>query len=356
MKKIFTTLLFSCMVVFAFSQGTIKGTVVDAETGEGLIGATVMNTTNSTGTITDLDGSFSLEGLDAGKYMIEITFIGFTTKEMEVTVGAGDTDLGAIELGADAIGLAQVNVVAQIAVDRKTPVAVSTIDAQTIETKMGNQEFTEVMKFTPSVTATKNSSSGSNSGGYGDGSIVVRGFAQENVALLINGIPVNGMEDNKIYWSNWAGLGDVTRTIQIQRGLGATSLSVASIGGTINIVTKTTDQERGGAVSTSIGNDGWRKVGLTLSTGKLDNGWAFTFSGSRTVADGYIEGGYLDAWNYFFSIAKEINENHLLTLTGFGSPQRHGQRDFAPDIATQRDVYGEKWNDDSGFIKTVSTL
>ncbi len=356
MKKIFTTLLFTSMAIFAFAQGAITGTVLDSETGEALIGATVMNTATNMGTVTDLDGSFTLKDVNAGKCVLEISFIGYTAIEVEVTVGSGDASAGKIEMKADAIGLAQVNVVAQIAIDRKTPVAVSTISAEQIETKMGNQEFTEVMKFSPSITATKNSSSGGNSGGYGDGSIAVRGFAQENVALLINGIPVNGMEDNKIYWSNWAGLGDVTRTIQIQRGLGTTALSVASIGGTINIVTKTTDQKKGGAVTTSIGNDGWKKVGLTLSTGKLDNGWAFTFSGSRTTADGYIEAGYLDAWNYFGSIAKIIGDNHLVTLTGFGSPQRHGQRDFAPGIGVQRDVYGTKWNDDSGSYKNGQYL
>lgn len=356
MKRIFTTLFFTSLVVLAFGQGTITGIVVDAETGEGLIGATVMNMVTNTGIATDLDGSFRLEVGEDGKYSLEISFVGFTTMNVEALVENGLSDVGRLEMFSDAIGLSQVNVVAQIAIDRKTPVAVSTVSAKTIETKLGNQEFTEVMKFTPSITATKNSSTGGNSGGYGDGSIVVRGFAQEDVALLINGIPVNGMEDNKIYWSNWAGLGDVTRTIQIQRGLASTSLSVASIGGTINIVTKSTDQERGGSILTSVGNDGFRKIGLTLSTGQLDNGWAFTFSGSRTTADGYIEAGYLDAWNYFAAISKEINKNHLVTFTIFGAPQKHGQRDFAPGIGIQRDVYGTKWNDDYGPYRNNSYL
>jgi iron complex outermembrane recepter protein len=356
MKRIFTTVLCFCMVVFAFGQGTITGTVTDAETGEALMGATVLNKTTNLGTATGLDGTFTMEGLEDGRYPLEISFVGYATMTIDAVVENGTADLGNITMGLDAIGLSQVNVVAQMAIDRKTPVAVSTISGKTIEMKMGNQEFTEVMKFSPSVMATKNSSTGGNSGGFGDGSIVVRGFAQENVALLINGIPVNGMEDNRIYWSNWAGLGDVTRTIQIQRGLGSTSLSVASIGGTINIVTKTTDQERGGSILSSIGNDGYRKLGLTLSTGKLDNGWAFTFSGSRTVADGYIEGGYLDAWNYFVSMAKEIGQNHLISFTAFGAPQRHGQRDFAPSIGLQRDVYGPKYNDDYGTYRNQDYL
>ncbi len=60
-----------------------------------------------------------------------------------------------------------------------------------------------------------------------------------------------------VYWSNWAGLSDVTRSMQTQRGLGASKVSSPSVGGTINvIVTRTTDQKKGGSVSYGIGNDG----------------------------------------------------------------------------------------------------
>ncbi len=74
---------------------------------------------------------------------------------------------------------------------------------------------------------------------------------------MINGVPVNDMENGAVYWSNWAGLADVTCTMQVQRGLGASKVAVPSIGGTINIITKTTDVEEGGNVYSSIANDGY---------------------------------------------------------------------------------------------------
>ena len=77
---------------------------------------------------------------------------------------------------------------ADIAKDRKTPVAVSTIKEAQIVEKLGNQEFPEVLNTTPSVYATKSG------GGFGDSKINIRGFAQENVAVMINGVPVNDME------------------------------------------------------------------------------------------------------------------------------------------------------------------
>ena len=80
--------------------------------------------------------------------------------------------------------------------------AVSSIKAAQIEAKIGNQEFPEILKSTPGVYATKAG------GGFGDGRINIRGFDSENVAVLINGVPVNDMENGRVYWSNWAGLTD----------------------------------------------------------------------------------------------------------------------------------------------------
>lgn len=65
---------------------TVKGTVVD-ETGEAIIGANVKVVGTTTGSITDLDGNFSLSAPSGGK--IEISFIGYATQA--VTIPANGT-------------------------------------------------------------------------------------------------------------------------------------------------------------------------------------------------------------------------------------------------------------------------
>lgn len=100
---------------------------------------------------------------------------------------------------------------------------------------MGHQDYPEIMKLVPGVYATKLG------GGQGDARISIRGFQQENIALLLNGVPVSSVENGLVYWSNWAGLGDATQTIQVQRGLGASRVALNSVGGTINIITKSTE-------------------------------------------------------------------------------------------------------------------
>ena len=163
-------------------------------------------------------------------------------------------------------------------------------------------------------------------GGYGDAQTRIRGFKSENVAMMINGVPMNGMENQKVYWSNWAGLSDVTRSMQVQRGLGAAKVSVPAVGGSINIVTKSTEAKRGGFVSYGMGNDGYNKILFSVSSGLSKDGWAFTLLGGKTWGDGYIQGTDFEGYNWFASIAKRFNDNHQLSLTAFGAPQWHNQR------------------------------
>ena len=158
--------------------------------------------------------------------------------------------------------------VIDVAKERLTPVAVSTITASEISLKVGNQEFPEIMNSTPGVYATKQG------GGYGDSRISLRGFDQRNTSFLINGQPVNDMENGWVYWSNWQGLTDVASGIQIQRGLGASRLAVPSVGGTVSIFTKTAQIAEGGSLTQSLGNDGYRKTSALYNTGKNENGFA----------------------------------------------------------------------------------
>jgi len=317
-----TCLLFLSGIVLAQS-GSITGKISDGETYEALPGANVIIKGTSKGSTTDVDGMFSLGELQPGSYALEISFIGYELKELIATVRSGQTtNLGDIRLGAASIGLKEVEVIASVAVDRKTPVAVATIDGLKIEQKLGNQEFPEILKSTPSVYATKQG------GGFGDSRINIRGFDQRNTAVMINGIPVNDMENGWVYWSNWAGLSDVTSSIQVQRGLGATKLAVPAVGGTINIITNAAEMRKGGAASAMIGNDGYQKYGLVLSTGLSEKGWAFTLQGTHTRGDGYADGTKFRAYSYFASLAKKFNSQHSLHLTAVGAPQWHNQRQY----------------------------
>ena len=102
--------------------------------------------------------------------------------------------------------------------DRETPIAVSKITAQQIESKGAFFDLIETMRTTPGIQVNRG-------GGFGDGNMYLRGFDHTNTAFLINGQPINGVEDGKMYWSNWSGMIDVAEEIEIQRGLGSSNLA-----------------------------------------------------------------------------------------------------------------------------------
>lgn len=338
--KNWLTVIMLITSVTVFSQSVLSGKVVD-ETNQPLPGATVVVQGTKTGASTDFDGNFNLN-TDANSGKVVVSFVGYESK---IVAFNGSENLGSISLNPSAEALDEIIITqTSFAIDRKTPVAVSTIKADLIENKLGSQEFPEILKSTPGVYATKSG------GGFGDGRINLRGFNSENVAVLINGVPVNDMESGRVYWSNWAGLSDVTAAMQVQRGLGASKVAVPSIGGTINILSKTTDMAKGGSFGTSFGNDNYFKVGGTVSTGLLDNGFAATVSAARTVGDGYIDGNEFKGTNYFVNLSYQINDDHKLSLTSFGAPQRHGQRQNKSLISTYRDAEsGTKFNPDWGL-------
>lgn len=234
-------MLFVSSIVFA--QGTVTGTVVDSETSIPLPGANIEVDGSSDGTTTNFDGDFTIKvSSTTGK--IRISFLGFTTRELKFDLTSNSSiNLGEIGLKAGS-QLEEVVVVGSGVIDlantRATPVAVSTVTKSTIQQRaVGNVEVPEIIKYTPSTYV-------SGQTGFGDSQIFMRGFDQTNIATLLNGQPVNGMEDGRVYWSNWAGIADVANAVQVQRGLGASKLAISSVGGTINLIMKSSEREKGG--------------------------------------------------------------------------------------------------------------
>jgi len=332
---------FSLLIVQSFGQGTFSGTILDEITGEALAGVNITNQEKLVGTATGLDGTFKLD-LSAGHHDIKISMVGYASLLLDIMIIDGEEKHhGRVFLTPEVIGLGEITVISSIAVDRRSPLTVSTIKAETIETRLGDEPLPEVMKMVPGVYATRTG------GGSGDAAINIRGFKQENNTLLLNGIPISSVENGLVYWNNWLGLSDATARIQVQRGLGASPAAMNSVGGTINIITKTTEAEKGGNIGFSMTGHGNSKLSFSYSSGKLDNGMAVTLIGSHIRGPGYVDATYVRSWGYFLSISKEFNNKHKLVFIGMGSPEKHGQRNFML-TQTETDRNGLRYNKDWG--------
>ena len=309
----------------ANAQVHITGKVIDTITREPLVGATIVVKGTTTATTASLDGSFKLK-VPAGGQTIVVTFVGYVPQTFQV--GDADKNLGTVLLSPNSSSMKEVTITADVAIDRKTPVAVTTISQEFIDEHIGNGDIPDLLIGVPGVFATQGD------GGYGDQRVSIRGFSSKsgngNVAYTVNGIPVNDPETGALYWSDFSGITDVTRSIQVQRGLGANKIIVPAFGGTVNVTTRTTDQQAGGFVSEGIGSDGWNKTAVMVSTGLTAGGWAATFEGSRTEGAFPFDGSNFKGYDYFFNLSKVLSPTQTISLTLIGTNQTHGQRPEQP--------------------------
>ncbi len=359
-KQILIILLLFQSIVALAQSGTVTGKITDADNGEELIGVSILVKGTTKGGITNLDGEFSLSNITAGSQTLIVSYIGYAKKEVELEVVSGEeTNVGDIQLKSESIGLDEIEIFSSIIDERKTPVAVSSINALELEERYSGTSIADIAGSTAGVNAIQGA------GGYGDSEIYIRGFDQTNVAFLVNGIPVNDMENGRMYWSNFAGLNDVTRQMQVQRGLGASKLAISSIGGTVNMITKPADKTEGGRIQQEIGTGSWnQRTRFSYNTGQNDKGWAFSFQGSRTTTNqgfsgmdkqqgaGVRPGAFTDAWSYYFAVSKKINDQHQLMFWAFGAPVNRGTAWTADDPTIAAfDIQDVQFNNALGVYK-----
>lgn len=329
------TLIFTASILFYFSfnlsaQGTVEGVISDAATGETLVGANIVYGPGK-GTVTDINGHYSLP-LENGSYQLSISFVGFISQTKDITL---NNKILVENFELKGITLTEVEVIGDLATSRETPVAFSSISPIQINEQLASQDIPMILNSTPGVYAT------AQGGGDGDARINIRGFSQRNIAVMIDGIPVNDMENGWVYWSNWFGFDLVTQKIQVQRGLGASKLALPSIGGTMNIISAGIRNQRKFKFKQEVANDGYFRSSVGFTSGKLKGNWGVTIAASYKQGNGWVDRAYTKGWFYYVKVDKRFGK-HILSITAMGAPQEHAQRRYKKPLATYDEAYARE--------------
>jgi outer membrane cobalamin receptor len=330
MKKLGLVVVLSILLILPvtlFAQtGSVAGQVTIEKTGDPLANAAVFVGDAQTGTYTRKNGSFIIKDVPVGTQAVTVSFMGYGKQTKEVEVKEGETAVAKFALVVETISIEGINVVSDRA-KIETPIAFTDVEKEQITSSLGSRDIPLVLTNTPSVYST------GQGGGAGDARLNIRGFDQRNVAVMINGVPINDMENGWVYWSNWDGLGDATSSIQVQRGLSAINLAVPSIGGTMNMITDPTTMKKGVLFKQEIGSGGFKKNTLIANSGIVNDKYAFSFNFTRKTGDGVIDATWTDAWSYYLAASYNINEKNRLELYAAGAPQRHGQMRYMQNMA-----------------------
>lgn len=325
MRKIsLLILLVFALSVSSYAQGyKLSGTVKNAETGIGVSGATVELIPGQLKTKTDNFGVYEFKGLSSQNYTIIVNYSGYEQftaafdlkgdMDYDVTLSPGGFTTDVIEINR--------------AVERETPVAFTDVDAKTIEKRMQGQDAPLLLRNVPGFY-----SYSTDGVGNGEGKLLIRGFNQNYVQVLINGIPTNDPESNSVYWSNWGSVSSNASSIQIQRGAGSSLYGSGSFGGSFNILTENPALSRYFGFKGNVGSPTNTMYGLSLSSGLVGGKFAGALNVERKIGEGSRTSGRYEGLNYYLSAAFLPSANQQLKLVLHGAPQSHGYS-FSGDIA-----------------------
>ena len=311
MKKIFLFLMLGALMSFTLQAqtGSVSGKVKSAKDGQFLehVQVQVLGTSNMV--YTDADGQFSIVDVPAGKHLIELNQEGFISLTETINVVEGkNTSVGTLVLEVNKF------------LPSLDELDLTSISDEEIDADLGDMAVSGIL------SSSKDPFNAAAAYTFSSARFRRRGYGSEESGLFFNGIQMNNMENGRAYWYLWGGLNDVTRDQEVSDGLAPTNHGFGLFGGNTNINTKADAYRKGTKIVYSRSNRSYsNRTMITHSTGMMDNGWALTVSGSKRWGDeGYIKGTSYDAYGYFLSALKKINEKHSIGLTVFGAPSERG--------------------------------
>ncbi len=184
---------------------------------------------------------------------------------------------------SDTAILAPVEVLSVRAGER-TPVAKSNLNRTAIEKVNTGQDLPFLLQYLPSVVI--NSDAGN---GFGYTGIRIRGTDATRINVTLNGIPYNDAESQGTFFVDIPDFASSAGSVQVQRGLGTSSVGTGSFGGSINISTNEINSKRETRILTTAGSYGSLRSSVIFNSGILSDNFLIDARFSRIHSDGYID-------------------------------------------------------------------
>ncbi len=200
----------------------------------------------------------------------------------------------------------------------------------------------------------------------------VRGNDSKYSDVMINGILMNDPETGRPVFSNWGGLNDAFRNSVLVEGLGKTDAGFGNLGGLTAYSTRASEYRKQISLSYAFSNRSYNHRAMaSIGTGEIGNGWYLMAAASgrysgihangnfdsnwrnnlHSTLTGYTEGTFYQAYSYFLSVEKKINDQHSLDLTVFGAPSQRGGS--APVVQEAYDLVGSNYYNPNWGYQTI---
>jgi len=311
MKKNIITTFFVMQAAFTFGQSNtgVSGEVVDSKTQKPLQSVIVSFQNTNLMQLTDQNGKFSFEKVEAGKQLLLLRSNGYKDQLLQVEIVEGKIlEIGIVSFEED---LTQ----------EKQLVLIAITDNDLGDDNSGSESTAGLLQASKDVfqqAAAYN---------FGQARFRVRGIDNEYSAILINGILMNRVSDGRPQYSNWGGLNDATRNQEFTDGSKPSDYSFGGYAGTQYITTRASVYRPGTRISFLGTNTNYSyRAMATYASGMNKNGWAFVVSGGRRWAQkGFFDGTDYAANSFMASVEKRLNDKHSINFTAIYAQNRRAK-------------------------------
>ena len=139
--------------------------------------------------------------------------------------------------------------------------------------------------------------------GTGTSYMRIRGAGGSRINVTLDGVPLNSPEDQTVFWVNMNSYGSLMGSVQIQRGVGASTNGDGAFGGTIALGTKAPSLVPAAELNASYGSWNTMNLGINVSTGLLFNHLILEGGYHQTTTDGYLHGTDGRSGSWFGSLS-----------------------------------------------------
>ncbi len=293
MLRLIVLVVFALLTLSNTWAQSLSGIVVDAESREPLEGALVKVLESDLFSITDERGAFSFQELNESHRVLEISFVGFKTQRIDMK------GRSSLEIALNTNLLLEEVVIKALRAPEGSPTAQKTLPRENIQkVYWGQDAVLNLERIVPSILA--HSESGSGFANYA--LMRLRGIDQTRINITLNGVPLNDMVDQGVFFSNFTDFSNNIQSVQVQRGVGTSTNGTASYAGSINYETSAINQENSsGELQLTAGSFGSFRGSVGFKSGLINDRWAFGARITKTYSDGYKFNSGTNAESFFFS-------------------------------------------------------
>lgn len=313
MKNLLIGLILSLASISAWAQNSLSGKVVDSQSGEALVGASVWTENLGKGAVTDEKGMFTISKLPAGEVELRVSYLGFNTFRRVISIPfSGDLEIALV--GKEF--LTEEFIVSATRASSTTPTTFSTVDKSEIAKRNLGQDIPILLQYTPSVVSYSDAGAG-----VGYTGLRIRGSDQTRINATVNGIPMNDAESHGVFWVNMPDFASSVENVQIQRGVGTSTNGAATFGASLNFQTDTRQDDPYAQIDNSFGSfNTWRHT-VKAGTGLLNDRFAVDARLSKITSEGYVDRAFSDLSSWFVS-GGYYGEKNVIKLVAFSGKEQ----------------------------------